>query len=104
MSFLMSDRINKLNIELPVYIVYIYLCLVCKKIILLFLRRFLDVVLQCRSVICCRVTPLQKAMVVEMIKKSRKAVTLAIGDGANDVSMIKGSLIFRLFIYLIILF
>lgn len=45
-----------------------------------------------KSVICCRVTPLQKAMVVEMLKKSRKAVTLAIGDGANDVSMIKGNL------------
>ncbi|XP_050676159.1 probable phospholipid-transporting ATPase IM isoform X5 [Leptidea sinapis] len=53
--------------------------------------KFLDVVLQCRSVICCRVTPLQKAMVVELIKKSRKAVTLAIGDGANDVSMIKAA-------------
>ena len=39
--------------------------------------------------ICCRVTPLQKAMVVELIKKHKKAVTLAIGDGANDVSMIK---------------
>lgn len=48
-------------------------------------------VLHCRSVICCRVTPLQKAMVVELIKKARKAVTLAIGDGANDVSMIKGT-------------
>ncbi|CAH0724955.1 unnamed protein product, partial [Brenthis ino] len=54
-------------------------------------EKFLDVVLQCRSVICCRVTPLQKAMVVELIKKSRKAVTLAIGDGANDVSMIKAA-------------
>ncbi|XP_060804659.1 probable phospholipid-transporting ATPase IM isoform X1 [Amyelois transitella] len=54
-------------------------------------ERFLEVVLQCRSVICCRVTPLQKAMVVELIKKSRKAVTLAIGDGANDVSMIKAA-------------
>ncbi len=39
--------------------------------------------------ICCRVTPLQKAMVVELVKKYKKAVTLAIGDGANDVSMIK---------------
>ena len=39
--------------------------------------------------ICCRVTPLQKAMVVELVKKHKKAVTLAIGDGANDVSMIK---------------
>ncbi|KAJ8718438.1 hypothetical protein PYW08_002675 [Mythimna loreyi] len=54
-------------------------------------EKFLDVVLQCRSVICCRVTPLQKANVVELIKKSRKAVTLAIGDGANDVSMIKAA-------------
>ncbi|KOB65183.1 Phospholipid-transporting atpase 1 (Aminophospholipid flippase 1), partial [Operophtera brumata] len=36
-------------------------------------EKFLDVVIQCRSVICCRVTPLQKAMVVELIKKSRKA-------------------------------
>lgn len=43
-----------------------------------------------KSVICCRVTPLQKAMVVEMVKKNKNAVTLAIGDGANDVSMIKG--------------
>lgn len=53
-------------------------------------RLFLEVVLQCKSVICCRVTPLQKALVVELIKKNRNAVTLAVGDGANDVSMIKG--------------
>lgn len=50
---------------------------------------FLDVSCQCKSVICCRVTPLQKAMVVELVKKNKEAVTLAIGDGANDVSMIK---------------
>ncbi|XP_066581093.1 phospholipid-transporting ATPase ID isoform X4 [Prorops nasuta] len=50
---------------------------------------FLEVSSQCKSVICCRVTPLQKAMVVELIKKNKNAVTLAIGDGANDVSMIK---------------
>ena len=41
------------------------------------------------AVICCRVTPIQKAQVVELVKKNKKAVTLAIGDGANDVSMIK---------------
>lgn len=41
--------------------------------------------------ICCRVTPLQKALVVEMMKRARNAVTLAIGDGANDVSMIKAA-------------
>lgn len=39
--------------------------------------------------ICCRVTPLQKALVVELVKNYKRAVTLAIGDGANDVSMIK---------------
>ncbi|KAF7239981.1 Phospholipid-transporting ATPase 3 [Varanus komodoensis] len=43
----------------------------------------------CRVVICCRVTPLQKAQVVELVKRRKEAVTLAIGDGANDVSMIK---------------
>ncbi|XP_040573208.1 probable phospholipid-transporting ATPase IM isoform X4 [Lepeophtheirus salmonis] len=50
---------------------------------------FLSVAEKCQAVICCRVTPLQKAQVVELVKKYKKAVTLAIGDGANDVSMIK---------------
>ncbi|XP_072395797.1 probable phospholipid-transporting ATPase IM isoform X2 [Diabrotica undecimpunctata] len=54
-------------------------------------RLFLEVVMQCKSVICCRVTPLQKALVVELVKKNKHAVTLAIGDGANDVSMIKAA-------------
>lgn len=50
---------------------------------------FLETACACKAVICCRVTPLQKAQVVELVKKYKKAVTLAIGDGANDVSMIK---------------
>uniref|UniRef100_A0A8C5CE30 Phospholipid-transporting ATPase n=1 Tax=Gadus morhua TaxID=8049 RepID=A0A8C5CE30_GADMO len=45
----------------------------------------------CQTVICCRVTPLQKAQVVELVKHYKQAVTLAIGDGANDVSMIKAA-------------
>lgn len=53
--------------------------------------RFIEVASQCKAVICCRVTPLQKAMVVDLIKRTKKAVTLAIGDGANDVSMIKSA-------------
>ncbi|XP_073702600.1 phospholipid-transporting ATPase ID [Garra rufa] len=52
-------------------------------------REFLETACACRAVICCRVTPLQKALVVELVKRHKKAVTLAIGDGANDVSMIK---------------
>ena len=40
--------------------------------------------------ICCRVSPGQKADVVRLIKQDDpKVVTLAIGDGANDVSMIR---------------
>lgn len=43
----------------------------------------------CEAVICCRVTPKQKADVVRMIKGSMDKITLAIGDGANDVNMIQ---------------
>uniref|UniRef100_A0A1I8BWB9 PhoLip_ATPase_C domain-containing protein n=1 Tax=Meloidogyne hapla TaxID=6305 RepID=A0A1I8BWB9_MELHA len=52
-------------------------------------KTFLEIARNCSSVICCRVTPLQKAKVVELVKRNIKAVTLAIGDGANDVSMIR---------------
>ncbi|XP_046552031.1 phospholipid-transporting ATPase ID-like [Haliotis rubra] len=52
-------------------------------------RLLLDLGSSCKAVICCRVTPLQKALVVDLVKKHKKSVTLAIGDGANDVSMIK---------------
>uniref|UniRef100_A0A8C0W769 Phospholipid-transporting ATPase n=1 Tax=Castor canadensis TaxID=51338 RepID=A0A8C0W769_CASCN len=45
----------------------------------------------CKGVICCRMTPLQKAQVVQLVKRYKKVVTLAIGDGANDVSMIKAA-------------
>uniref|UniRef100_A0A3B4DFA1 Phospholipid-transporting ATPase n=1 Tax=Pygocentrus nattereri TaxID=42514 RepID=A0A3B4DFA1_PYGNA len=52
---------------------------------------FLRTACMCKTVMCCRVTPLQKAQVVELVKKYKQAVTLAIGDGANDVSMIKAA-------------
>jgi len=53
-------------------------------------RLFLEVACLCRAVICCRLTPLQKAMIVNCVKVHIDTVTLAIGDGANDISMIKG--------------
>lgn len=49
---------------------------------------FLSLARMCRAVICCRVTPKQKADVVTLVSDNVGAVTLAIGDGANDVSMI----------------
>lgn len=38
-----------------------------------------------------RVSPLQKALVVKLVKKNLPAILLAIGDGANDVSMIQAA-------------
>lgn len=39
--------------------------------------------------LCCRSTPLQKAYLVKVVKEELNLRTLAIGDGANDVSMIQ---------------
>ncbi|KAI1320680.1 hypothetical protein EDD11_010214 [Mortierella claussenii] len=52
---------------------------------------FLRIGTNCHSVICCRVTPLQKALVVKLVRKKLHKVTLAIGDGANDISMIQAA-------------
>ncbi|XP_063259195.1 phospholipid-transporting ATPase IK isoform X2 [Prinia subflava] len=52
-------------------------------------KAFVDLATSCQAVICCRVTPKQKALMVQLVKKHKKAITLAIGDGANDVNMIK---------------
>ncbi|CAD8064402.1 unnamed protein product [Paramecium sonneborni] len=41
------------------------------------------------TVICCRVTPKQKADMVRLVKNSLGKITLAVGDGANDVNMIQ---------------
>ncbi|XP_010529938.1 PREDICTED: phospholipid-transporting ATPase 1-like [Tarenaya hassleriana] len=48
-----------------------------------------DLAIACRVVLCCRVAPLQKAGIVDLIKSRTDDMTLAIGDGANDVSMIQ---------------
>jgi phospholipid-transporting ATPase len=54
-------------------------------------KNFLDLAIMCKAVICCRVSPLQKALVVKLVKRHLKAILLAIGDGANDVSMIQAA-------------
>ena len=50
---------------------------------------FIELTQYCSSVLCCRVTPIQKAVVVKCVKHKLKALTMAVGDGANDVVMIK---------------
>ncbi|XP_008941772.1 PREDICTED: phospholipid-transporting ATPase IG, partial [Merops nubicus] len=50
---------------------------------------FLQICLKCTAVLCCRMAPLQKAQIVRMVKNTKGSpITLSIGDGANDVSMI----------------
>ena len=54
-------------------------------------RLLLRVATLCKSVVACRVSPAQKRMLVRLVKKGvrPKPITLAIGDGANDVSMMR---------------
>ncbi|KAF5711357.1 phospholipid-transporting ATPase DNF3 [Fusarium mundagurra] len=60
---------------------------------------FFTVMLQVNSVICCRASPAQKALLVSTVRsrlkkyhgRKRRGLTLAIGDGANDLAMISAS-------------
>ncbi|KAL4463532.1 hypothetical protein ABPG72_014935 [Tetrahymena utriculariae] len=52
-------------------------------------QKLLQILVNSQTVIACKVTPRQKAELVSFVKKLRPLDTiLAIGDGANDVSMI----------------
>lgn len=45
-----------------------------------------------KACVCCRLSPQQKRKLVELVKKENASgISLAIGDGANDVSMIQGA-------------
>ena len=54
-------------------------------------QKFLLLCKQCKSVLCCRVSPAQKAAVVQMVKSGLNIMALSIGDGANDVAMIQAA-------------
>jgi phospholipid-transporting ATPase len=58
-----------------------------------YVDQFLKLALKCNTVICARVTPSQKAAVTKRVKifVGPNCVTLAIGDGANDVPMIQSA-------------
>lgn len=61
--------------------------------------QFYGVMLLVDSVICCRASPAQKALLVTTVRsklrglkgKQKRGLTLAIGDGANDLAMIQAS-------------
>ncbi|XP_047019641.1 phospholipid-transporting ATPase IF isoform X2 [Helicoverpa zea] len=51
---------------------------------------FAEIAVNCHAVLCCRLSPIQKAKIVKLIKNSpSRPITAAIGDGANDISMIQ---------------
>lgn len=53
---------------------------------------FVELGVKADSVICCRASPSQKAAMVSAVRKKVKtAITLAIGDGANDIAMIQSA-------------
>ncbi|XP_050526509.1 probable phospholipid-transporting ATPase IA isoform X2 [Daktulosphaira vitifoliae] len=52
-------------------------------------RDFLKLSISCKTLICCRLTPSQKAELVELVTKATNDVTLAVGDGSSDVPMIQ---------------
>jgi len=53
-------------------------------------QRFMKASLPCQAIICCRLTPKQKADLVHLYKNAYPMrVTAAIGDGANDVPMLR---------------
>lgn len=53
---------------------------------------FYDLAVRMDSVICCRASPSQKASLVKAIRHTvPSSLTLAIGDGSNDIAMIQAS-------------
>ncbi|KAI2602203.1 phospholipid-translocating P-type ATPase [Hypoxylon sp. NC1633] len=53
---------------------------------------FYDLAVRMDSVICCRASPSQKAGLVQGIRETvPSSLTLAIGDGSNDIAMIQAS-------------
>ena len=55
-------------------------------------KQLYDIAQCCEVVLACRVSPKQKADIVNIVKRQNKeAITLSIGDGANDVNMINAA-------------
>ena len=52
---------------------------------------FWNLIQRSKSLICCRASPSQKSQIVEFIKKRTDSITLGIGDGGNDVNMIRAA-------------
>ena len=81
LTFALEKEVEKMFLDLAV---------MCKAVICWYMPSDLDDLMS-TDVISSRVSPLQKALVVKLVKRNLKAILLAIGDGANDVSMIQAA-------------
>jgi phospholipid-transporting ATPase len=54
-------------------------------------KKFRKIVTKCRTLLCCRLSPLQKSLITKFARENLGYTTLAIGDGGNDVSMIQAA-------------
>ena len=52
---------------------------------------FINLANKCQAVLCCRATPQQKGDITRLVKGHLGQITLGVGDGANDVDMIKAA-------------
>ena len=53
--------------------------------------KFIEDASKCQAVLCCRVSPKQKGDITRLVKRVLGQTTLGVGDGANDVDMIKAA-------------
>lgn len=53
-------------------------------------KKFLALTKHCRSVLCCRSTPLQKSMVVKLVRGQLKVMTLSIGTSILNLTGERG--------------
>lgn len=44
---------------------------------------FLELTQKCRAVVCCQATPLQKSVLVKLVRSRLKAMTLAVGESCG---------------------
>ena len=81
-----QEQFNNDNIKKGILISSDVLEIIFENQILL--NIFFGICIKCLSVVCCRVSPKQKAQLVNLIRIAGNSITMAIGDGANDVGMI----------------
>ena len=93
----LQEKYNEILEELREKPKNMKVCLIVEGPVILNLKKYAElakafienIFTKCDSVICCRMSPKQKGDIVRFVKKYQNKITLAIGDGANDVNMIQ---------------